>query len=176
MSAVLRDCLLGQLDLAWRLAGHHLGGLSDEECFWRPAPRGPHVSRSADGSWLADWPVDERYSAGPPSIAWIGWHMLFWWTIALDRNFGAGTLRREEVRWPGGAEAFRSEVADLHERWRSQLAALDDPALQSLDAVRWPFERRPLADLFAWANVELAKNAAEIGYVRFLKGAGEGPA
>jgi len=51
------------------------------------------------------------------------------------------------------------------------LAGSDDLTLQSAERVRWPFRDRPLADLFAWANVELTKNAAEIGYLRFLCGA-----
>lgn len=33
---------------------------------------------------------------------------------------------------------------------------------------RWPFKDRPFADVVAWLNIELAKNAAEIGYARFL--------
>jgi hypothetical protein len=33
---------------------------------------------------------------------------------------------------------------------------------------RFPFRDRPFGDVVAWANVELAKNAAEIGYARFL--------
>lgn len=32
----------------------------------------------------------------------------------------------------------------------------------------WPFRERSLGDLFAWANTELTKSAAELGMVRFL--------
>lgn len=39
----------------------------------------------------------------------------------------------------------------------------------NLDAPsRWPFNDRTMADVIGWATVELAKNAAEIGYARFL--------
>jgi len=98
--------------------------------------------------------------------------MLFWWSMALDWNFGAATLKREDVAWPGAAEGLRGELEALHDKWREELEALDDDALQA-PRVRWPFAGRPLADLFAWANVELTKNAAEIGYARFLRGAAE---
>ncbi len=33
---------------------------------------------------------------------------------------------------------------------------------------RWPYRDRPFGDVIAWVNVELTKNAAEIGYARFL--------
>jgi hypothetical protein len=90
--------------------------------------------------------------------------------MALDWNFGSAALEREDVLWPGDAEGLRRELAALYDKWRGELEARDDAALQDPSA-RWPFTGRPLADLFAWANVELTKNAAEIGYVRFLKGA-----
>ena len=170
MTEDLRDCLLGQLDTAWRLASYHLEGLTTEECLWRPTERGPHV-RQEDGRWIVDWPPDEDYRAGPPNIAWLGWHMLFWWSTALNWNFGPATLQREGVRWPGDAEGLRRELEVLYDKWSRELEALDDAALQSTSRVRWPFAGRSLADLFAWANVELTKNAAEIGYVRFLRGA-----
>ena len=169
MSEFLGDCLLRQLDIAWKLASYHLDGLTTEDCLWRPAERGPHVFREED-RWTLDWPPNEEYSAGPPSIAWIGWHMLFWWSMALDWNFGPATLKRENVAWPGDAEGLRRELEALYDKWRSELEALDDDELQAPSA-RWPFAGRSLADVFAWANVELTKNAAEIGYARFLKGA-----
>jgi hypothetical protein len=40
--------------------------------------------------------------------------------------------------------------------------------LRSTQRTRWPFRDRPFGDVVAWLNVELAKNAAEIGYARFL--------
>ena len=163
----LRDCLLRQFETAWKLTDYHLTGLTTDECLWRPSMHGPHVRRIEEGAWVADWPIDERYEAGPPSIAWIGRHMLFSWSTALDRNFGAATLGREDIGWPGDADGLRKHLERTRDQWRAQLAALDDERLQS-ERARWPFGDRPLADLFAWANVELAKNAAEIGYVRFL--------
>ncbi|WP_317987833.1 hypothetical protein [Hyalangium gracile] len=33
---------------------------------------------------------------------------------------------------------------------------------------RWPFQDRPFGDVVAWANMELTKNASELGYARFL--------
>jgi hypothetical protein len=40
--------------------------------------------------------------------------------------------------------------------------------MRSDQRTRWPFQDRPFGDVIAWVNVELTKNAAEIGYARFL--------
>ncbi|MDB4890763.1 MAG: hypothetical protein JWL61_2618 [Gemmatimonadetes bacterium] len=41
-------------------------------------------------------------------------------------------------------------------------------SLRSTEHTRWPLEGRPFGDIVAWVNLELMKNAAEIGYARFL--------
>ena len=48
------------------------------------------------------------------------------------------------------------------------LERVTDDELRSPKRTRWPFRDRPFGDVVAWANVELTKNAAEIGYARFL--------
>lgn len=163
-----RDTLTRQLDTAWKLASFHLAGLTTEECLWRPARDGPHVHRAPGGAWLADWPDREAYDIGPPSIAWLTWHIGFWWSMAMNHDFGDGSLAREAVPWPGNADDTRAWLEDLHRQWRSALEALDDDDLRSAERTRWPFRDRPFGDVIAWANVELTKNAAEIGYARFL--------
>jgi hypothetical protein len=167
MSDVL-PYLLRQFDIAWRLASYHLDGLTTEECLWRPAAAGLHVWRGADGAWRADWPDREDYDLGPPSIAWTTWHIGFWWSTALDRSFGEGTLEREQIVWPGTAEDVRGWIDGLHGRWQARIERLDDAELRAHERTRWPFRNRPFADVIAWATVELTKNAAEIGYGRFL--------
>lgn len=164
----LRELLRGQMGSAWALLEHHLGDLEDEECFWRPAGDvGLHVAY--DGrTWLADWPERETYDVGPASIAWLTWHIGFWWSMALDHSFGDQTLRREAVTWPGSARGAAEWLSDLHERWAGALGGLSDAELGSSERVRWPFADRPFSRLAAWVNLELMKNAAEIGYCRYL--------
>ncbi len=156
--------------MVWQLTAYHLDTLTTDECLWRPASVGLHVHRQSDGTWSADWPDHEGYDLGPSSIAWMTWHLGFWWSMALDHNFGAATLKREDVRWPGDAESVRQWIDDLKMRWTGTLQATDDAELAQTQLVRWPFQDRPLGELFAWANTELTKSAAEIGYARFLHG------
>ena len=168
MSNDRRDLLLSQFEIAWALTSYHLNGLTTAECLWRPAAKGLHVWQVESGSWRADWPEHEGYDLGPPSIGWLTWHLTFWWSMALDHNFGDGQLTREAVSWPGSAEEVRQRIESLQRQWRETLERLTDDELQSADHMRWPLAGKPLADLFAWANLELMKNAAEIGYARFL--------
>ena len=163
-----RDYLLRQLDTAWTLASYHLDGLTTEECLWRPARVGLHVHRAGDGVWRADWPEHEGYGLGPPSIAWLTWHLGFWWSMALDHSFGRGARAREHVGWPGSGDGVREWIGALHAEWRGAVAQLTADDLRSDQRTRWPFRDRPFGDVVAWANVELTKNAAEIGYARFL--------
>jgi hypothetical protein len=160
--------LIRQFETAWKLTTLHLDGLTTEECLWRPAARGLHVHRVAEGRWVADWPDRESYDLGPASIAWLTWHLGFWWSMVLDHSFGEGRLVREEVVWPGDAGSVRRWLEALQDRWRTVLEILTDDDLQATHRTRWPFQQRPFGDVVAWVNLELTKNAAEIGYVRFL--------
>jgi hypothetical protein len=168
MAFEARGYLIRQFDTAWKLTRIHLDGLTTEECLWRPAEKGPHVHRVPDGTWRADWPEHEGYDLGPPSIAWLTWHLGFWWSMVLDHSAGRGTLSREDVPWPGGADLVREGLGRLAERWRRLLEPVTDDDLRSAERTRWPFRDRPFGDVIAWVNVELTKNAAEIGYARFL--------
>lgn len=163
-----RAYLMRQLETAWKLTSYHLDGLTTEECLWRPARVGLHVYRAPAGQWRADWPDREGYDIGPPSIAWLTWHVGFWWSMALDHSFGDGTLAREQLTWPGSAEGVREWIDRLHTEWQTNIERLTDDDLRSTERTRWPFRDRPFGDVIAWANVELTKNAAEIGYARFL--------
>jgi hypothetical protein len=160
--------LIRQFEIAWKLTDYHLTGLSTEECLWRPAPQGLHVHKRPDGIWQADWPDREGYEIGPASIAWLTWHIGFWWSMTLNHSFGDGALTREQVAWPGDADGVREWIGRLCKEWQTSLKQATDSDLRSTQRTRWPFQERPFGDVVAWVNIELMKNAAEIGYARFL--------
>ncbi|HHT26361.1 MAG TPA: DinB family protein [Firmicutes bacterium] len=163
-----RGFLLRQFNMSWALMQYHLEGLSTAECLWRPAKAGLHVRQTNAGNWQADWPEHEGYDLGPPSIAWLTWHVIFWWSMVLDATWGSGSLTREQVLWPGSADAVRLKLKELELQWRTRLESLTDADLQSGENSRWPLADKPFGDVVAWVNIELMKNAAEVGYVRFL--------
>src|SRR2546430_6522842 len=158
--------LIRQLDTAWKLTNFHLDGPTPEECLWRPAHQGLHVLQVPDGRWGADWPDHEGYDVGPPSIAWLTWHLGFWWSMVLDHSFGDGALVRENVMWPGNADAVREWLGQLQRRWRAVLEQVTDDDLRSVQRTRWPFHDRPVGGGHARGNVELPKNDAEVGDAR----------
>lgn len=163
-----RDYLLRQLATAWKLTEFHLNDLATEVCLWRPARSGPHVHQAIDGTWRADWPEYEGYDLGPPSIAWLTWHIGFWWSMVLDHSFGNATLTRDGIAWPGSAAGVRERLGSLHANWRAAIEPLTDDDLKATQRTRWPMRDKPFGDVVGWVNVELTKNAAEIGYARFL--------
>ena len=91
-----------------------------------------------------------------------------WWSMVLDHSFGGGDLSRDGVMWPGNAHAVREWLGRLQGEWRAILEQITDDDLRSTERTQWPFHDRPFGDIVAWVNVELTKNAAEIGYACFL--------
>jgi hypothetical protein len=92
---------------------------------------------------------------------------------------GCWTVRRSaDGRWrpdwvdaepdrPGGADAVERRLEALSTEWSDVLSRLNDGDLERPLAYPWR-EPRPLRLVLAWANAELMKNVAEIGYVRLL--------
>jgi DinB superfamily len=158
-----------QLDIAWSLLELHLSDLTDEECFWEPAELCWTVRRDPDGHWVADWEQPEPQPFPIPSIAWLTWHIGFWWLTTYDHAFGTGSMRREDVRWPGDAESAVDWLRGCKTLWANALESLEESELDSIER-SGPFMRgtRPFGYVVAWVNAELMKNAAEIGMVRNL--------
>src|SRR5207245_8210042 len=138
--------------------------------FGSPWPRGPLPPEALVSEFIVGFLDRERGAGvvGPPSIAWLTWHLGFWWSMVLDHSFGDGALSRENVMWPGNADAVRAWLGQLQRQWRAVLEQVTDDDLRSAQRTRWPFQDRSFGDVIAWVNVELTKNAAEIGYARFL--------
>lgn len=167
MESAELDALRWQFGLAWRLAEYHLPHLTDEACLWEPAPGSWTVRQSADGQWRPDWADAEPDPAPPATIGWLTWHLIWWWSGLLAAVRGEGVPSREQVFWPGTAAAIIARLQHLHAQWSDELQKLGPGDLNRPLAYPWP-EPRPLRIAIAWANSELMKNVAEIGYVRHL--------
>lgn len=166
----IRKGLEFQFNIAWKLLNYHLSDLGDKECLWKPNFTCLSVNKKA-GVWVADWPSSEGYDIGPANIAWLTWHIIFWWSMAIDYSFGNATLIRENVLWPGNVKLVKDVIWELHNKWMDSFGELSDDEICLKNRTKWPFEDMPFYDLFGWMNLELMKNASEIGYCRFLYGA-----
>ncbi|MCR8842491.1 DinB family protein [Paenibacillus sp. SC116] len=156
-----------QYDISCQLLDIHLTDLTDDEYSWRPAPKGLHMTYDS-GIWRADWPDSESYEIGPPSIAWLTWHITYWWSMVLDHSFGDGTLQHESVPCYGSASEAIDRIYLIKNKWETAVAQLSPHELHERTRTNWPFRDKSFYELLAWLNLELMKNAAEIGYCRFL--------
>lgn len=162
-----------QLDIAWALFEYHLDGLDDALCLWEPAPRCWTVRPDERGRWVADWQVPEPDPVPAVTIGWLTWHIGYWWTTTLGHCFDTGAPEREEITWPGSADAAARWLRGLKDRWLTALSELTDADLDSTDrtaGLPWG-AGLALVDVAGWVTVELTKNVAEIGLIRNLHGA-----
>lgn len=157
-----------QFQLTWKLAADvHIPALTDEACLWEPVPHSWTVRRSADGRWRPDWMEPEPDPPPTVTIGWLTWHILWWWSGLLSAVQNETPPARQEVFWPGSAEAVSHDLETLATNWTDALSKLDEGDLDRPLTHPWS-EPRPLSYALAWCNSELMKNVAEIGYVRLL--------
>ncbi|SHN75674.1 DinB family protein [Cryptosporangium aurantiacum] len=164
-----------QYDIAWALTEISLAGLGDEECFWLPSPGAWTVRREPDGSWRADWAETEPDPPPLVSVGWLTWHVDMWWSTAHAHAVGRETTSPEQIVWAGTAAAAVARIERLHADWSAVLDQARDEDLAVAPASSWPFPGgQPFGDVLAWVNLELMKNAAEIGQLRRIRLVGNG--
>jgi len=158
-----RALLQRQLGLEWRFARDFIfGRIDDELALWSPVAD-PCTARRTDDGWVADWPDEDGESPTIATIAWILWHIEWWWTDTLSRVGGGDPLPPEQHLWSGGTD----QIEALKRQWDDVLATDD------LDRrISWVLpEPQPLWVIAAWLNFELAKNLSEINQLKMLRAA-----
>ncbi|MFI6513766.1 DinB family protein [Streptosporangium sp. NPDC050855] len=170
-----RDVLRWQFDLTWSLFEFHLDRLTEEDVLWEPASLCWTVRPGADGVWRPDWEESEPDPVPVPTIGWIGWHVGWWWSTAIDHARKRTPRPREDIEWPGDRESAVEWLRGLRTEW---LAVLDGFTDTDLDATApFPWQDAPeltVAHMVAWVNAELMKNVAEIGQLRLVRAASAG--
>lgn len=124
------------------------------------------MHRDANGSWEPDWIDAEPDFVPATSIAWLQWHVMYWWATVIDRSFGSGGLKRDDVVWEGSEQAM-TLIGELHDTWIAHIDGLRADELESGELTSWPYsDDRPFIEVVAWVNAELMKNVSEMAYVR----------
>ncbi|MBN9792311.1 MULTISPECIES: DinB family protein [unclassified Pseudonocardia] len=173
MQRTRTDLLHRQFDLIWALFDHHLERLGDDDLLWEPVRLCRTVRRSEDGTWLPDWAEPEPDPVPVPTIAWVTWHIGWWWSVTTDHLRGRQPRERAEVVWPGDAASTVSWMRELHDGWKAVLDGLTDDDLAA--GATFPWEEgadMAVGDTLTWVNTELTKNVAELGLLRLLRAAG----
>ncbi|WP_394834827.1 DinB family protein [Pendulispora rubella] len=174
MSVSRRDLLRWQFDLTWQLFEFHLDRLTPEDFLWEPAA---HIWTVRPGfqpeaPWVPDWAETELDPIPVPTIAWLTWHIGWWWSVTLDHAQKRPPRAREAIGWPGDGPGSLRWLRDLRTEWLEVLARLTDADLDGVAPFPWPNSEQTVAHMVAWVNAELMKNASEIGQLRLLRAAG----
>ena len=163
----IKESILFQLDMCWQLYLYYMNQLDETEALWSFSATGLQVHKQGDG-WHIDWPETESYEIGPSSIAWIMWHIIYWWSTAINANFEDGTLKKEDIPWPGSVAKAKEIIKQLYDQWVAILSNLPDAEYHAKQYAKWPLTDKSFFETALWLNGELMKNTAEIGYGRFL--------
>ncbi|MDV3130296.1 DinB family protein [Mycobacterium sp. 21AC1] len=165
--------LRGQFELAWALTDLHLTALVEGDFLWKPVNLVWTVHVDDSGHWWPDWAETEPDPIPVPTIGWVTWHMIFWWSTALAHLHGRPVPQRTEIDWPGPSGSVE-RLRELSAQWRDLLATLTPTDLAAPSAFPWGAgSGRTVADTTLWLHVELTKNAAEIGQLRMLRAVAE---
>ncbi|MQA02959.1 MAG: DinB family protein [Streptosporangiales bacterium] len=160
-----------QFDLTWSLVDFHLGQLEPDDHLWEPAPLCWSVRPSPDGRWLPDWQVPEPDPVPVPTVAWVTWHIGWWWSVTLNHVQGRTPRDRTDVTWPDSGDAAIAWLRDLRTEWTAVLDNLTDDDLDAVAPFPWQDSEHTVGQLLGWVNAELMKNGAEIGQLRMLRAA-----
>ncbi len=170
------DLLRWQFDLTWALFAYHLERLEPGDFLWEPAAHCWTVRRGEDGSWVPDWAEPEPDPVPVPNIAWLSWHIGWWWSVACDHAHGRTPREREAIAWPGEGAPTIAWLRELRTDWLAALDRLTEDDLAATAPFPWQDDpRHTVAHMVAWVNAELMKNAAEIGHLRLQHAAGPAP-
>ena len=156
-----RVLLQRQLNIMWRFAEEFVLGEIDEGlALWEPSANVCTVHAREDG-WVADWPDEDNLPLPEATIAWLLWHIEWWWSDTIGRVNGGPSIAPADHRWTGGATG----IAAAKQQWDELLATAD------LDTpVDWLMpDPQPLWFVASWVNVELTKNLSEINQVKMRR-------
>nr|WP_218107340.1 DinB family protein [Micromonospora carbonacea] len=170
MSASRGDLVRWQFDLIWALFEYHLERLEPADFLWEPAAHCWTVRPGPAGTWVPDWAQTEPDPVPVPTIAWLTWHIGWWWSAAGEHLQGRPVSPHTGVAWPGAGAATVEWLRDLRRQWLGHLDGLADADLDRVAAYPWPADAgHTVAHLLGWVNAELMKNVAEIGQLRLLR-------
>ncbi|GAB3061490.1 DinB family protein [Micromonospora schwarzwaldensis] len=165
-----------QFELTWSLGEHHLERLDAADFLWEPAALCWTMRRDADDAWRPDWADVEPDPVPAPTIAWLTWHLGWWWSVAGDHLGQRPARQRDDVVWPGPGEETISWLRGLRTEWTDGLGRLTAADLARPAAFPWSADAGlTVAHLVGWVNAELMKNVAEIGQLRLLRAASGRP-
>jgi hypothetical protein len=153
-----RVLLQRQLDIMWRFATDFIIDQIDLElALWEPSTHVCTVHQTGDG-WSADWLDEDKGPLPDATIAWLLWHIEWWWNDTVALVSCQPGIEPSDHRWSGGTDG----IVLAKKVWDEVLAEAD---LDGLVAWHLP-EPQPIWFIAAWVNTEVTKNLAEINQLK----------
>jgi hypothetical protein len=165
---------LAQWDYVVEVLTDRIGGLTDEEFLWEPAPDVWTVRPNPDGGRnLVDTEVwaPSGDAAPPRTIAWSMGHLGSGVAIRADWLVGAHRATGDDFDWPRTADAGIRFMFDGLALWRNGLATMTDEDLDTVGRSAYPHgldPELPLIEIVWWVAKELLWHSAEIWFMRDL--------
>lgn len=174
------EVLADQVEWHWRhQARPRLGGLTDEEYLWEPAPgawnvrpRGSAPGRGAVAVGSGRGVIDFAFSPPRPSpVTTVAWRLCHVVVGALgERNaryFAGPPVSHDAYDYPLAAAGALADLDAGVARWVAGVRGLDEPDLQA--RCREPgHEQDSMAELVLHVNRELLHHLAEVALLRDL--------
>lgn len=162
--------ILEGLDNAWNPLIERLGGISEGEYLWEPAPNCWTIRTSSDGAIVADWADPDPIPAPVTTIAWRCWH------IAVDcldsysaRLFGTTGTGLTGLHWVGTADEAQTMLTAAWAVFRAGVSSWGDDGLLDLLGPAWgPYASHTNLALALHAQREVIHHGAEIALLRDL--------
>jgi len=145
----------------WRFATDFVIDQVDLElALWEPSTNVCTARQGADG-WSSDWLDEDKGPLPDATIAWLLWHIEWWWNDTVALVSGQPGIEPSDHRWSGDTDG----IVVAKKVWDEVLAEAD---LDGLVAWHLP-EPQPIWFIAAWVNTELTKNLAEINQLKALR-------
>ena len=165
----VKQDLLDTADFTFRRLMDRLGGLTDDEYFWEPAPRCWSVRPSGDGTFHADGSTVPVVPAPLTTIAWRMCHLIG--LLAGERNATwigvepAGQLDRDGE--PGTAADAVQQLDAAFTLFRTHLAATDAAQLTAtMGSIAGPYATSTRVAFVLHELDELIHHGSEVATMR----------
>jgi DinB superfamily len=160
-------------DYVWDRFSDRLAGMGDDEYLWAPAAGCWSVRLDAEGRGRLDGGGGGGPAPDPAPLTTIAWRIGHVGGLALggfaNRLFEDGSLRVEDIDFPGHVADAIPFLERNYGRWRSGVASLDsDQWWMPLGPAWGPYAESTTVDLALHVLDELVHHGAEVGLLRDL--------
>ncbi|MCC7303866.1 DinB family protein [bacterium] len=157
-----------QYSMTWKLAEYTLEGITQEMSTWEPSKNSWNIRKNSNNVWRPDFSETEPTPIPTVTIAWLLWHVHWWWGNALLVINHENDISYQDCPVNENVGKSLAKIKKLNNQWTDYLGEIRQSDLAMPISYPWKTQEKPLSMLLLWVNSELMKNIAEIGYIKHL--------